>query len=298
MPPEGTPLPDKPGDLRLRSLQQELRSTKEYLQTTVEELETSNEELKSTNEELQSTNEEMQSTNEELETSREELQSTNEELETVNSELQGKIDQLSNTNNDLNNVLSSARIGTMFLDTNLNIKRFTSSMKQYFKLIDSDTGRPIGDIVHNLKYDSLSDDIHNVLGSLATIEKELETKDNNWALMKITPYRTSENIIDGALISLFDITGEKQARNSAKAALDFAEGVIETVREPLIVLDENLRIISANKTFYNKFLVKPSETENKLIYDIGDRQWNIPELKTSRRDFAEKNRHGKFQGRA
>ena len=150
-------------DPRIAALEQELQATKEYLQTTVEQLETSNEELKSTNEELQSTNEELQSTNEELETSREELQSTNEELTTVNSELQGKVEELSDVNSDFSNILTSARVGTIFLDTELNIKRFTPSMKQFFKLIGSDVGRSIGDIVHNLKYENLSEDINNVL---------------------------------------------------------------------------------------------------------------------------------------
>ena len=128
------------------SLEQELVSTKEHLQTTIEELETSNEELKSTNEELQSVNEELQSTNEELETSKEELQSTNEELVTVNTELQNKVDELSEANNDINNLLASTDIGTIFLDTELNIKRYTPAMTKIFNLIPTDVGRSIGDI--------------------------------------------------------------------------------------------------------------------------------------------------------
>jgi len=195
---------------RVDALEQELQSTKEYLRTTIEELETSNEELKSANEELQSTNEELQSTNEELETSREELQSTNEELETVNNELQNKVEQLSDANNDLNNLLGCTEIATLFLDNDIHVKRFTPGAAEIFKLINSDFGRPISDIVNNLKYDQLVDDAQEVLRNLGRVEKEVQTKEGKWFLMRILPYRTVENTIDGVVVTFIDITRQKQ----------------------------------------------------------------------------------------
>jgi len=201
---------------RISALERELQSTKEYLQTTIEELETSNEELKSTNEELQSTNEELQSTNEELETSREELQSTNEELETVNTELQSKVDQLSNANNDLNNLLGSTEIATIFLDNDIKIKRFTPKASEIFKLINTDMGRPISDIVHNLAYDNLLRDIDEILRNLGRIEKEVRSKTGQWYLMRILPYRTTENAIDGVIVTFVDISRQKKAEDKLK----------------------------------------------------------------------------------
>jgi two-component system CheB/CheR fusion protein len=200
---------DKDIEPRVQALEQELQSTKEYLQTTIEELETSNEELKSTNEELQSTNEELQSTNEELETSREELQSTNEELETVNTELQNKVEQLSEANNDLNNLLSATEIATLFLDNDVKVKRFTPKAAAIFKLIGSDVGRPISDIAHNLQYEELANDVQEVLRNLGKIEKEIQTKDENWFYMRILPYRTVENAIDGVVVTFVDISKQK-----------------------------------------------------------------------------------------
>jgi two-component system CheB/CheR fusion protein len=197
-------------DPHIIAMEQELQSTKEYLQTTTEELETSNEELKSTNEELQSTNEELQSTNEELETSKEELQSTNEELETVNSELQGKVDALSQANDDLNNLLASTEIGTIFLDTKLCIKRYTPTMGEIFNLIQSDIGRPIGDITTKVIYGQLYSDAKGVLSTLKRKEVEIRSKGNKWYSMRIMPYRTLENVIDGVVITFVDITNFKQ----------------------------------------------------------------------------------------
>jgi two-component system CheB/CheR fusion protein len=208
--------PGKSVEPRVTALEQELQSTKEYLQTTIEELETSNEELKSTNEELQSTNEELQSTNEELETSREELQSTNEELETVNTELQHKVEQLSDANNDLNNLLGCTEIATVFLDNDIQVKRFTPRAADIFKLIAGDVGRPISDIVHNMLYDDLVSDAQEILRNLGRIEKEVKTKKGNWYLMRILPYRTVENAIDGVVVTFVDITKQKLAEEKLK----------------------------------------------------------------------------------
>jgi len=268
-----------PVEPRVRSLEQELASTKEYLQTTIEELETSNEELKSSNEELQSSNEELQSTNEELETSREELQSTNEELQTVNSSHQKKIDELSDANDDLDNLLSSSEIATVFLDNDLNIKRFTKTAKRLFKVIESDVGRPLGDIVSDLKYDQLHENAKHVLETLEEVEKEVECLNNQWFFMRIIPYRTLQNIINGVVITFSEITPQKVAEFTARRSQAFAEGIVETVNHPLIVLDKDLRIVSANRAFYKTFKTTQQTTLGKFIYEIGNRQWDIPHLR-------------------
>lgn len=265
---------EKTIDPRIPVLEHELQSAREYLQATIEELETSNEEFKSTNEELQSTNEEMQSSNEELETSREELQN--------------KVDELFCANDDLNNILAGARVGAIFLDSSLRIKRFTPSIKQFFNFIESDIGRPIVDIAHTLKYERLYDDIVSVLETHGCVEKEIETEDRAWVFMRIIPSRTSENIIEGVVLTFIDATERMNALIETKAAKNLAEATIETVREPLVVLNEELYIVSANKSFYDKFKLSSKDTENRLIYEIGDRSWDVPELRELLEDILPK----------
>ena len=200
-------------DGRIEALKHELRAKEEYLQTANEEMATSNEELKSSNEEMQSVNEELQSTNEELETSKEELQSVNEELATVNAELQNKVADLSRSNNDMNNLLAGTGIGTIFVDHQLRIQRFTPSVTQVINLILTDVGRPVGHIVSNLVgYDNLVADVHSVLDSLAPKEVEVQALQGAWYLLRIRPYRTQENVIEGAVITFTEITEMKKAR--------------------------------------------------------------------------------------
>ena len=205
-------------DLRVASLEKELQSTKEYLQATIEQMQTSNEELRSANEELQSTNEELQSTNEELATSKEELQSTNEELVTVNSELQDKIEALLQANSDINNLLASTDIGTIFLDNDLRIKRFTPAMTNFFNLIQTDIGRPISDITSKIPLVNISQEVRAVLKDLQKREFEMQTENGNWYSMRILPYRTIENTIDGVVITFMDITGVKKAEQLGESA--------------------------------------------------------------------------------
>lgn len=198
---------DQGSQQRIEELELELRAKEEYLQTTLEEMETANEELKSTNEEMQSVNEELQSTNEELETSKEELQSVNEELATVNTELQNKVSDLSRANNDMNNLLAGTGVATLFVDHDLRITRFTPAATQLIKLIPSDIGRSVGDIVSNLVgYTHFIDDLHAVLQTLAPLEREVHTDQGHWYLMRIGPYRTLENVIEGAVITFIDIS--------------------------------------------------------------------------------------------
>lgn len=222
------------------ALEQELAATKEYLRSTIEELEVSNEELKSSNEELQSSNEELQSTNEELETSKEELQSVNEEIVTVNTELQGKIDELAQAYDDMNNLLASTEIGTIFLDSNLNIKRFTPSMSKIINLIETDIGRPLEHLSSNLNYDDLVTDVKRVLEKLTSYTASVQSLSGIWYQMQIMPYRTSQNMIEGVVITFVDITQEKLLTEELKRIKEDYEHLLETTKTIVYTQDKNL----------------------------------------------------------
>jgi two-component system CheB/CheR fusion protein len=255
-------------------LEQELNATKEYLQTTIEELQT-------TNEELNSTNEEMQSTNEELETSREELQSTNEELVTVNSELQNKVDELIQASNDVNNLLASTDIASLFLDTELRIKRFTPTAVKIFRLMKSDIGRPIGDITSKtLQYDVYKV-AADVLNTLSRQETEVQIENGRWYSIRILPYRTIDNIVEGIVLTFIDITELKKTSLQLETAKLLAENIVNSIPEPFIILDENLFVQSVNKQFYELFKSTPQETINRQIFELGNGQWNSPQLRNA-----------------
>ena len=208
-------------DARIAALQQELRAKEEYLQSANEEMQSSNEELKSSNEELQSVNEEMQSTNEELETSKEELQSVNEELSTVNTELQIKMLDLTRANNDMNNLLSGTGIATVFVDHQLRILRFTPNASEIINLIPADAGRPVAHIVSNLVgYDRLVTDTQAVLDTLIPKEVDVQTTAGKWYTLRIQPYRTIANVIEGAVMTFVEITEVVRVREELKKAND------------------------------------------------------------------------------
>jgi len=277
---------DKKSEKIIRHLERELKAAKENLRTIVEELETTNEELKSTNEEMQSTNEEMQSSNEELETSKEELQSLNEELITVNTELQNKNDELSTINNDMKNLLDGIDIPTIFLDNNLKIKRFTFNASKVINVINTDIGRPINHIATNLKYDKFIDDAKEVLRTLAFKEIEVQTQDNLWYQLRILPYRTHSNLIDGIVVTFTDITKLKIAygeitklNQEIQIARDFSNNIVETLRDSLLILDDKLKVLSANRSFYKVFNTTSEKTVGKLLYKLEDNNWDIPELR-------------------
>ena len=226
-------------DTRLAALEQELQAKEEYLQSTLEEMETSSEELKSVNEEMQSVNEELQSTNEELETSKEELQSLNEELNTVNSELQQKVFELSQANNDMNNLLSGTGVGTVFVDQQMRIRRFTPTITQLINLIQTDVGRPVGHIVSNLVgYDSLLEDTQAVLDTLIPKELEVQIEGGEWYLLRIRPYRTQENVIEGAVLTFTDITALRAAQAQAQAQAALRESMTQR-RLAVVVYDSH-----------------------------------------------------------
>jgi two-component system CheB/CheR fusion protein len=190
-------------------LERDYQQTRLELQTTREEMQTSHEELRSTNQEMQSTNEELQSTNEELTTSKEEMQSLNEELQTVNVELQSKVDELSRTNNDMRNLLNSTDIATLFLDNDLAVRRFTTQATKIINLIPGDIGRPITDLASDLLHPGLADDAREVLRNLGFIEKPISTANGRWFTVRIMPYRTLDDRIDGVVITFADITVAK-----------------------------------------------------------------------------------------
>ena len=206
---KGRALKDPPGSTRFAELEQELLHVRGEARATHEEMQTSQEELRSSNEELQSTNEELQSTNEELTTSKEEMQSLNEELQTVNAELQAKVDELSRASNDMKNLLNSTDIATLFLDNDLNVRRFTPQATKIIKLIPTDAGRPITDLTSDLRYPKLAEDAREVLRTLACTEKPISARDGRWFAMRIMPYRTLDDRIDGVVITFADITSSR-----------------------------------------------------------------------------------------
>jgi two-component system, chemotaxis family, CheB/CheR fusion protein len=243
---------------------------RERLSTTIEELET-------TNEELSSANEEFHSANEELETSKEELQSVNEELETVNAELRRKIEALDRANSDLQNLLDSTQIATLFLDTALHITQFTPAISAVVPLRPSDRGRPLADLAPRFVDVNLVREAEDVLRTLGWRERSLRTRDGDRRyLLRLGPYRTVANVIDGVVLTFTDVTAVQQAEEAARAAQVYAERVVETVRTPLLVLDADLRVRSANRAFYTLFHVTPAETEGRRLAALGTGQWDLP----------------------
>jgi len=230
----------------VHQLETELRATKERLQTATEELESSNEELKSGNEELQSSNEELQSTNEELQTSKEELQSINEELQTVNSELNARVEELGHANNDMSNLLESTQIATIFLDRTFAVKSFTPAAKEVFRLVESDSGRPIMHVRARFDYPSLQDDAEHVLRTLARIERHVTSNDSGARyIMRMLPYRTTDNVINGVVLTFTDVTqisaAEAQiAKLTAdlRARISELETLLELVPVGLMIADD------------------------------------------------------------
>ncbi len=257
-----------PPETRITSLEQKLRAKDEYIQNIIEQMQTSDEELRSSNEELQSVNEEMQSANEELETSREELQSLNEELATVNTELQQKLTDLARANNDMNNLLAGTGVGTLFVDHQLRIARFTPSITHIINFIESDVGRPFADIVSNVVgYDRLLIDVQSVLDTLVPVEVQVQTKAASWYILSIRPYRTLENVIEGVVITFVDITKRKFAEQALQEAERFRHAAqIETVGIAFFRIDGP--ITSANEAFLHMVRYSPEDLEaGKLSWD-------------------------------
>ncbi|MHB8921372.1 MAG: chemotaxis protein CheB [Halothiobacillus sp.] len=273
---------------RISELERALALTKENLHATIEAQQASNEELKSTNEELQSTNEELQSTNEELETSKEELQSVNEELTMVNAELQSKIGQLVIMQNDMKNLLDNIHVGTVFLDQNLLIRRFTREAELVYRLVAADVGRPLADIKSNIEGEDLLTGAQVVLDSLVPREYEVHTPGGTWYLARIQPYRTLNNVIDGVVMTFTDISQHVASEQAVQKARMFAEAIVDTIREPLLVLDSALCVVSASRAFYQRFATTPAKTIGSPLYELAEHRWNIPQLRALLADVLSK----------
>ena len=259
-------------DSRLVPLAEELKEAKQEIITIREEMQTSEEELKSTNEEMQSANEEMQSTNEELTTSKEEMQSLNEELQTVNHELQSKVTDLSQANNDMKNLLNSTDIATLFLDDKLNIRRFTNRTSSIIKLIASDVGRPITDIVTDLDYPALAEDAHEVLKTLVFSEKQVSASNNRWFTIKIMPYRTQENRINGLVITFNDITVAKKLEQSLREIEKSFRFLIDTMPVGIMLQQGEGDIIMTNQEAERITGISMKEMLGKNIADL---RWQL-----------------------
>jgi len=263
-------------DRELKQLRGELAAAREYLQTITEQQEASHEELKCANEEVLSSNEELQSTNEQLGTAKEELQSTNEELQTLNEELQTRNTELNQINNDLTNLLASVQIPILMLGNDLRVRRFNAAAVELLNLKSTVVGRPLHSVDSPMITSNLESLLLEVIGKV--VRKEMETRDGEgrWFSLRLHPYRTAENRIDGVIMALVDIDDLKRAQEKL---LDYMAALVDTVRAPLLVLHADLRVNTANDAFYNLFQVSKAETLNRLVYELGDGQWNNPELR-------------------
>ena len=208
------------------------------------------------------------------------MQSINEELTTVNSQLGEKVNELTETNNDLSNLIKATEIATVFLDNKLRIRRFTPRATELLNLIESDLGRPVGHITQNFTGVDLADDARKVLMNLAPTEKEVQARDGRWYTVRILPYRTLDDRIDGTVVTFSDVSRMKEIENNLRFERAYAEKIAETVRHPLLVLDDQLRVLSANRAFYEMFQIDPAQTTARKVYDLGNGQWDIPQLRT------------------
>lgn len=285
------PAPDagKPGPRALERLRHELILSNQRLQAILIERDAANHELISANEEIQSSNEELQSINEELETSKEELQSSNEELNTVNDELQNRNQELVRLSDDLANLLSSTTIPILMLDNELRIRRVTPTAERLLNVRQSDVGRPIGDLRLPLSEKDLDSLIRRVIDTLAGEEVEVRDRDGKWHLLRVRPYRTGDNRIEGAVLTMIDIDQIRRARNAADAAREFAESLIDSVQTPLLVLQRDLRVRTANRAFLAAYGLRRAEVENHPLNALGESlkpsadsttpgQWDSPDL--------------------
>ena len=244
---------------RVSELERELDATRKELQGAIRDLEISNEEQSAINEEAMSVNEEFQSANEELVTSKEELQALNEELTALNTQLQETLERQRSTSDDLQNILDSAGIATLFLDRNLNIRFFTPDVTSLFRIIATDIGRPLSDLTLLATDTDLLADARASLAGAAPLGREIEAENGAWYIRRILPYHTQDDRIEGVVITFANISEMKAAQREIQAARRYSDSIIDTVRQPLVVLDGELRLVSANRSFYRTFALEPEK---------------------------------------
>jgi two-component system CheB/CheR fusion protein len=256
----------KGDDMVLSQLEAELQRKKQQLQETIEHAEVSNEELRAANEELQAINEELRSATEELETSKEELQSVNEELITVNYELKLKVEETGKANDDLNNLIASTDIATVFVDSGMRIKRFTPRAADIFSIIPSDTGRSLLDLTHRLDYRELADDVALTFNTLRQVEREVRSQDGRYYIVRLLPYRTTEDRIEGAVMTFFDITGRREAEEKLRAGEARMRLVAESTKDyAIITMDQQGRVTSWNRGAERMFGYAEAEVMGSLL---------------------------------
>jgi two-component system CheB/CheR fusion protein len=257
-------------------LKGELVATKDYLRGIVAEHEGTTDELAAANEELVAANEELQSTNEELQSAKEELQSTNEELNTVNDELRTRNVDLDQIASDLVNVLASVDIPVIIVDMNLRVRRFTPTVRTIAAFIPEDIGRPIDDLKLKIKVDDLPERVRAVIADPGPREWEVEGPEGRWLRLQIRPYRTTDNRLDGAVLTFVDVDTLRRALKDAELARDYAKGIVETVTTGLVVIDARLDVVSANHAFYELFHLHPDDVEGRSFFEIGAGSWEGP----------------------
>jgi two-component system, chemotaxis family, CheB/CheR fusion protein len=271
-----------PEDSRTAILEKELSETQDYLQSLIDRERSTSSDLRAVNEEILSSNEEIQSSNEELETAKEELQSTNEELATVNDELTHRNLSLSELNSDLNNLLSTVHVPVIMLSRDLVIRRYSAMAETIINLTPGDVGRSIKDLKPKLNVPDLVEIVNHVIENVSEYSQEIQDEQGRWFSLRIRPYQSVDKKIEGAIIALIDIGTLKNMR-------DYAESIVRTMRESLIVLDSQLRVKSANPYFYKTFSATPEQIEKKFIYDLNNGEWNVPEFRNLLEDVLPKN---------
>jgi two-component system, chemotaxis family, CheB/CheR fusion protein len=215
-----------------------------------------------------------------LETAKEELKSSNEELMTLNDELKSRNVELGEVNSDLSNVLLSVQVPIVIVDRSLRVRRVTPTAERLLRILPTDVGRPVTDFRPSIELPNLENLLRTSIDNLSVIEKEVQDREHRWYTLRIRPYRTIDEKIDGAILLFLDIDATKKAAIESEAARSFSDAVVDTVRHPILVLDAGLRVQRANAPFYREFQVTPEETVNRLVYELGDREWEIPRLRS------------------
>ncbi len=274
---------------RIADLERELADAHDLAQAHQEQHEAANEELQAQSEELQSANEELQSINEELETSKEELESTNEELITVNDEMSNRNVELNRLNSDLKNLHATINTAIILLGRDLTIRNFTPLAEKTFKLNTADVGRSLGDIRHNLDFPGLEECITEVIDTVSARERDVRDKEGRWYSVRVRPYMTLDNKIDGAVLMLVDIDALKRSAQEIEVARDYAEAILRTARDPVVILRPDLCVDRANEAFYKTFMTTPEQTAGRSLFELANGAWQMPKLRTLMEDILPRN---------